>query len=79
MFPKQSHILALLTSQVGKRRLQWTSECQQVFDTAKAVMTKQAFLTYPYHNKPFHVFCDASDLQLDSAIIQDNKPVAFLS
>ena len=79
MFPKQSHILAPLTAQVGKRKLQWASECQQAFDTAKAVMAKQAFLAYPDHNKPFHVFCDASDLQLGAAIIQDKKPVAFFS
>mgnify|MGYP003331871839 CR=1 FL=1 len=42
-------------------------------------MTKQAFLAYTDHNKPFHVFCDASDLQLASAIIQDKKLVAFFS
>ena len=78
-FPKRSHILAPLTAQVGKHKLQWTSECQQAFDTAKAVMAKQAFLAYPDHNKPFHVFCDASDLQLGAAIIQDKKPVAFFS
>ena len=56
MFPKQSHILAPLTAQVGKRKLQWASECQQAFDTAKAVMAKQALLAYPDHNKHFMYF-----------------------
>ena len=45
----------------------------------KAVMAKYAFLKYPDHNKPFEVFCDASDLQLGAVIMQSGQPVAFYS
>ena len=79
MFNRRSHILAPLTQQVGKKTLIWSNECQEAFDRIKAVLAEQAFLKYPDHNKPFHIYCDASDIQLGAAIIQDNCPVAFYS
>jgi RNase H-like domain found in reverse transcriptase len=37
----------------------------------KATMANNAFLRYPDHNKPFHIYCDTSDLQLGDVITQD--------
>ena len=79
MFHRRSHILAPLTSQVGKKILDWTSDCEKAFQTIKAVLSEQVFLKYPDHNKPFHIYCDASAFQLGAAIFQDNCPVAFYS
>jgi RNase H-like domain found in reverse transcriptase len=80
MFPRRSHILAPLTALVGgKCPLKWTAECQQAFMQMKAVMAQDAFLRYPDYNKPFHIYCDASDLQLWAVIMQENAPVAFYS
>jgi RNase H-like domain found in reverse transcriptase len=42
-----------------KGPLKWTAECQQAFVQMKAVMAQDAFLRYPDHNKPFHIYCDA--------------------
>jgi RNase H-like domain found in reverse transcriptase len=79
MFRNRSHILAPLTAQSGKRNLKWTTECQNAFDKIKAILTKETFLKYPDHNKPFHIYTDASDYQLGSVIMQDGGPVAFFS
>ena len=79
MYPKRSHLLAPLTALVGKKKLVWTPDCEKSFKAVKALLAKDAFLKYPNHNKPFHVYCDASDLQLGAVIMQDDQPVAFYS
>jgi hypothetical protein len=68
-----------LTSQVGQRNIKWTPECESSFNAIKALLSRDAFLRYPDHNKPFHVYTDASDYQLGSVIMQDGKPVAHFS
>ncbi|CAJ1941774.1 unnamed protein product [Cylindrotheca closterium] len=76
MFPKRSHILAPLTARIGhnKKKLDWTPECQKAFDHIKTVLSKDAFLAYPDHNQPFHVYCDASDYQLGVVRWQNSPP-----
>lgn len=79
MYPKRAHTLAPLTSQTGRNTLTWTPECQKAFEAAKALLVHDAFIRYPDHNKPFHVYTDASDYQLGAVIKQDNAPVAYFS
>ena len=79
MFPKRSHILAPLTALVGKKKLVWSEECQKAFDSIKALLSRDAFIRYPDHNEPFHVYCDASDRQLGAVIVQHGAPVAYYS
>jgi RNase H-like domain found in reverse transcriptase len=80
MFPQRSHTLTPLTSLArGKGKRTWTPACQQAFEAIKALMAKDAFLWYSDHNKRFDIYCDASDFQLGTAILQEGVPVAFYS
>ena len=41
------------------------------------MIAKEALLSYPDFNKEFHVFRNASDYQLGTVIMQNDKPLAF--
>ena len=44
MWPRRSHILALLTNPTGKDTFIWTSIHQQTFDAMKALMVEGVLL-----------------------------------
>jgi hypothetical protein len=79
MFPCRSHQLAPLTALTGKGAFHWSNIQQRAFDILKAMMIRDCLLRYPDHNKPFHIYTDASDYQLGAVIMQDNAPVAYYS
>jgi hypothetical protein len=63
----------------SKVKFEWHSSHQQAFDKIKKVIGTEVLLYYPDFNKPFHLFTDASDHQLEAVIMQDKKPIAFYS
>ena len=73
MFPKCAHILAPWTALTSQKSgtVAWSAECQHAFNTIKAILSSDVLFRYPDHNKPFHVYTDASDLQLGAVIVQD--------
>ena len=84
MFQHRSHILAPLTDLTKgagprKRKITWSELHQTAFDKMKALIARDVLMRYPDHNLPFHVYTDASDLQLGSVILQGDAPVAYFS
>ena len=51
----------------------------EAFDTMKRVMARTTILQYPAFDKPFHIYTDASAVQLGAVIVQEGKPIAFYS
>ncbi len=81
MWRHRPHILAPLTAKTGAPKkgekpppYQWMSEMQKVFNQMKALMAADVLCAYPDHNKPFHIFTDASDYQLGACVMQEGKP-----
>ncbi len=79
MWPQHAHILVPISSNSGKKTFCWTPEMYLVFKCMKAVMAQDCLLGYPNHNKPFHIYTDASNYQTGAYEVQDNKAVAFWS
>lgn len=79
MWPRRSHILAPLTDllKLKKGTFAWPDSCQKAFEEMKAMVSTDALLAYPDHNKTFDIETDASDYQLGAVIKQDGRPVAY--
>ena len=47
------------------------------FKEAKQMIMTEAMLSFPDFTKPFHLYTDASDIQLGATLVQDGKPLGF--
>jgi hypothetical protein len=75
-WPHQLYILAPLTAKTGAPKkgkkpppFQWTFKMQKAFNKMRALMAADVLCAYPDHNKPFHIFTDASDYQLGARLM----------
>jgi hypothetical protein len=80
LYPKRAETLAPLTDLCGhKRKFTWEAQHEQAFQKMKDIIAQDIMLTYPQFDKPFHVYTDASELQIGGVIMQDSKPLGFFS
>ena len=47
------------------------------FKEAKEMIMTEAKLAFPDFTKPFHLYTDASNIQLGATLVQDGKPLGF--
>jgi transposase InsO family protein len=80
MWVRRSETLAPLTALTSKKvKFKWTDVEQKAFDTMKRIMARETLLAYPDFNKEFHIYTDASNVQLGAVILQDDRPIAYFS
>jgi RNase H-like domain found in reverse transcriptase len=66
------------------KKFEWTTECQEAFDTMKKRFMEEPVLLMPDQSKPFQIESDASKVATGAVLTQldsngDRHPVAFLS
>ena len=63
-----------LHTAVHKVPFQWTSVEHDAYECLKKMLSKVSVVQPPDWNKPFHVFVDASDIAIGSALMQLSEP-----
>jgi RNase H-like domain found in reverse transcriptase len=66
------------------KKFEWTTECQEAFDTMKKQFMEEPVLLMPDQSKPFQIESDASKVATGMVLTQlnsngDRHPIAFLS
>jgi hypothetical protein len=80
MWRRRSHLLSPISVMVSEKvQFVWENEQQKAFDEIKAVISRETLLSFPSFTKEFHIYTDASDYQLGSVIMQNDKPLTFYS
>jgi hypothetical protein len=79
-----THVAPLTNLTKKAVKFEWTQECQDGLNALKEKLTSFPCLLPPDWNKPFHVYCDVSEVAVGSALCQPNEdgkdhPIAFAS
>ena len=90
VFKRRSHILSPLNDLAAATSKQKQGEKKKskvpfkmlkvhldAFKEAKEMIMAEAKLAFPDFSKPFHLYIDASDIQLGETLVQDGKPLGF--
>ena len=55
----------------------WEKEHQDAFKEAKRMINQRQNRCFPNWAKPFHLYSNASDVQLSATLVQDGEPLGF--
>uniref|UniRef100_A0A1S3WYY1 Protein NYNRIN-like n=1 Tax=Nicotiana tabacum TaxID=4097 RepID=A0A1S3WYY1_TOBAC len=69
----------MLQAQTLKGGFHWNNESIEAFEALKKAMTNALVLVLPDFNKPFVVEVDACGTCMGAVLMQDRRPIAFLS
>jgi tetrahydromethanopterin S-methyltransferase subunit E len=72
-------IIAPLTSLLKKNAFSWDEAAKGAFFNLKDAVTHSLVLALPNFAQPFVIECDASGIGVGAVLMQNNKPIAYLS
>jgi hypothetical protein len=78
--PNFSKIAKPMTQLLEKEtKFKWSPQCEKAFLTLKKLLTTAPVLAQPDIEKPFDVYCDASDTSIVGVLMQDGRVIAYAS
>jgi hypothetical protein len=60
-------------------KFKWSPQCEEAFLTLKKLLIIAPVLAQPDIEKPFDVYCDASDMGIGGVLMQDGHAIAYAS
>lgn len=72
-------IAAPLTAPLKKDSFGWNEETEEAFERFKVAVMQPFVLSLPDFSKTFTIECDASGIEIEVELMQEGKPIAFLS
>jgi hypothetical protein len=78
--PNFSMIAKPMTKLLEKEaKFKWSPQCEEAFLSLKKLLTTAPVLAQPDIEKPFDVYCDASDTGIGGVLMQDGRAIAYAS
>jgi hypothetical protein len=60
-------------------KFKWSPQYEEAFLTLKKLLTTAHVLAQPDIEKPFDMYCDASDTGIGGVLMQDGRAIAYAS
>jgi hypothetical protein len=60
-------------------KFKWSLQCEEAFLTLKQILTTAPMLAQPDIEKPFDVYCDASNTGIGGVLMKDGHAITYAS